>query len=114
MNFGPTHWNVRDDLAEFANRFSSRNNLSWNSYRDHPPGMGLDYVSVDFWGPGGRGDRLALHRMRDLARSLRRSKTVPPWRWIIAGNKGWYPGGATFTPPGGAEANAGHVHITVR
>lgn len=110
--FGRTHYNVREDVHELAVQVAGRYGLSWNTYEDHPPGMALDHVSVDFWGPGGRGDMLGPKKRRTVSRHLRNRIRGPRWRWVINGNRGYYPGGGTFTPPGGAEWNAGHVHVT--
>lgn len=112
MQWGATSWSVRADVRRVAIETCSRFRTTWNTYENHPPGLGLDEVSVDFWGPGGRGDRLGRLTRRRIARYLRRRKGAPHYRWIINGQRGYYPSGARFTPPGGAEWNAGHVHVT--
>lgn len=110
--FGPTSWAVREDVRAVANHVASRFGCTWNTYLDHPPGLHLDSVSVDFWGPGGRGDKLPADARRRIARYLRNRTAAPNWRWIINGSHGQYPNGDRFTPPGGAAWNAGHVHVT--
>ena len=114
LSFGPTHWTVRPDVRQVADRVSRRFGASWNTYADHPPGMGLDAVSVDFWARGGRGENLGRLKRRRIARYLRRGSAGIPWRWIINGRRGYLPDGRRFTPPGGAVWNAGHVHVTFR
>lgn len=110
--FGVTHWDVRPDVRRVANHVAARFGCTWNTYRDHPPGAGLDAVSVDFWDVGGRGDHLPRRKRRRITRYLRRRNGSPQWRWIINGGTGYLPGGATFVPFGGPEWNAGHVHVT--
>lgn len=110
--FGPTSHDVRSDVRRVAETVCARFGCTWNTYLDHPPGLGLDAVSVDFWNVGGRGDRLGPQKRRRITNYLKRRTGTPHWRWIINGQRGYYPGGQTFTPPGGAEWNAGHVHVT--
>lgn len=112
MSFGATAWDVKPYVRVLATLVTHKFDCSWNTYDDHPPGYGLDDVSVDFWGMGGRGDFLSRRKRRRITRFLRHGQHVPAWRWIINGSKGYYPGGGTFVPRGGAEWNAGHVHIT--
>lgn len=114
MAFGATHWNVRPDVRRVAAHVAERYGCTWNTYYDHPPGLALDYTSVDFWGPRGRGDHLGHKKRRIISRYIRHLDWGPAWRWSINGRIGWYPSGAHFVPPGGAEWNAGHVHITYR
>jgi hypothetical protein len=110
--FGATHWNVRNDVQRVAVEVAARYGCTWNTYQDHPPGLGLDAVSVDFWDKGGRGDPLGATKRRRISRYIRTRSGGPPWRWVINGTRGYYPNGSTFRPPGGAEWNAGHVHVT--
>jgi len=110
--FGPTHWNVRPDVREVAQRIADRYGCTWNTYLDHPPGSGLDRVSVDFWGPGGRGDHLGRFKRRRITRHLRLRSGHPRWLWIINGRRGYLPSGGRFSPFGGAAWNRGHVHVT--
>lgn len=110
--FGPTSWSWRADVERLAWRFARRYSVAPNTYVDHPPGMHLDTVSIDFWGPGGRGDFINRRTARHIVRRLRNRKKAPHFRWIIFDRVGWYPDGTTFTPPGGDSWNAGHVHVT--
>jgi len=110
--FGATSWAVRPDVRAVAQTVSRKFGCSWNTYIDHPPGLGLDAVSVDFWGPGGRGDNLPPEKRRQIANYLKERTGFPRWRWIINGNHGQYADGTRFTPPGGPLWNRGHVHIT--
>lgn len=112
MAFGVTHYRVRPDVARVANQVAARYGCTWNTYEDHPPGYDLDAVSVDFWGPKGRGDFLGPRKRRRISRYIRNRSGGPRWRWVINSTKGYLPGGGRFTPKGGAEWNAGHVHVT--
>lgn len=112
MEWGQTNWNVRPDVRRVANHVAARFGVTWNTYANHPPGLDLDEVSVDFWDLGGRGDHLPRRKRRRVTRYLKRRTGTPHWRWIINGRRGYYPSGATFVPPGGPEWNAGHVHVT--
>jgi len=97
-----------------ADHVAHRYGVTWNTYREHPPGTDLDRVSVDFWGPAGRGDHLGPMKRRRISRYIRHLDWGPAWRWCINGRRGYLPSGARFDPKGGAAWNAGHVHITYR
>lgn len=112
--FGKTTYNWRPDVADEVRTYLRLYNITANTYEDHPPGLGLDRTSVDFWGPQGRGDPVSNVAARKVMRRVRRRFRSHPWRWMIHNNKGYYPDGGSFTPPGGREWNFGHVHVTYR
>jgi hypothetical protein len=112
VTFGATHYNVTYQVRAVAERVANRYGCTWNTYLDHPPGLGLDALSVDWWGPKGRGDKLGRLKRYRITRYLRRSRSIPAWRWLINGRRGYYPDGSRFVPPGGSLWNAGHVHAT--
>lgn len=110
--FGPTSWDLRPDVAAVANEVTNRFGGTWNTYIPHPPGSDLSRVSVDFWGPGGRGDKLPRSQRRRISRYLRERKSSPRWRWIINGARRYWPDGTRDHSIGGLLWNAGHVHVT--
>jgi hypothetical protein len=63
MATGATHFGWRQDVADLVARveFEFSGLTAGNTYFDHPivwpqfSFFDLDFVSVDFWGPGGRG-----------------------------------------------------------
>jgi len=112
LRFGATHWNVRRDVQSFAARVCRRFGTSWNTYSDHPPGMALDHVSVDFWGPAGRGDHLNGRKIRRMARRCLRMSERPAIRWMIAERRIWTPDVGWRRHDYRPSWDAGHLHIT--
>lgn len=58
--FGPAMYTLVEPLKRIADNIAGKYGLSWNTYSNHPPGMGPQPFyrerSVDWWGSGGRGD----------------------------------------------------------
>jgi hypothetical protein len=113
MTFGPTHYNVLDPVRRVATRTAQRFSASWNTYTNHPAPYWLDDISVDFWGPRGRGYPIGRLKGWRLARRLIRlqGKGVPICyiRWqhrIWHPRSGWY-----FFNPDGIDHDD-HVHVT--
>lgn len=111
MIFGPTHYNVKPHVRTVANRIANRLNTSWNTYTDHPQPYWLDDISVDFWGPRGRGHRIGMVKGWRVARHLIERNEIPVCyiRWqhrIWHPKSGWY-----YFNPDGISHND-HVHVT--
>lgn len=85
---------------------------SWNTYRDHPPGMGLDAVSVDFWDPAGRGAALSERSGDAICSWLLGQHVVKPLRWLIWYGWIWYPSTGWKEYPGWQGSHHDHVHVT--
>jgi hypothetical protein len=112
IDFGPTHWNVRYDVRGFAARMVRHFGGTWNTYEDHPPGMGLDAVSVDFWGIGGRGDKLRSRRIRRMARRALHMEERPQIRLMIAERRIWTPAEGWHPHRYDPAWDDGHLHVT--
>jgi hypothetical protein len=110
-----THWRVRQDIRTDVQSIARRYNTSWNTYFDHPEGLGLDSTSVDFWHQNGRGVPLPEGKGDALVAWVLGQHVLRPVRWLI-----WY--GWIWTPGHGwREYNAWqgshkgtdqHVHVT--
>lgn len=55
IDIHPTRYNWRSDVEEVARYLVDTYGVWCNTYVDHPPGWGLDIVSMDVWDPAGRG-----------------------------------------------------------
>jgi hypothetical protein len=112
LGFGSTHWNVRADVAAIASRVRRRYGVTWNTYHDHPPGFALDNVSVDFWGPNGRGDELRTAKIQRMGRRILRMRERPAIRWIIAERRIWTPADGWRAYSYRPTWDRGHLHVT--
>lgn len=112
MGFGETHYRWREDVAELVKHFEGRFNTKANTYEDHPTGMGLDAVSVDFWSPQGRGWPISRRTGNHIFRALRNRSRHPRVRWIIW--KGYvYPaGGDRYRYQDAQDQHDDHLHVT--
>ena len=96
MALGAAHRNWRSDVRALVEYIESwwwwsYDTQSWtytvaNTYDDHPivwPWLSpwdLDYVSVDFWGPGGRGDTIDYSLGNRIIRFIwYETGPYPPW-----------------------------------
>jgi hypothetical protein len=109
--FGPTHYNIRDDLRGLVELLANRHGASWNTYLDHPAPYWLDDISVDYWGRNGRGAPVGRKRGNRIARDLIHNEHASPcyirWRGRIWHPKsGWY----SYNPDGIGHYD--HVHVT--
>ena len=90
------------EMQEIAKKVKAKFSVSANTYSNHPPGYKQPFYrerSVDFWGPGGRGDAIGSYwpQVADYAKSLAGNAV----NWILN--------------PGNDAAHAGadaHVHMT--
>jgi hypothetical protein len=113
MGLGPTHYRVLPVLKRVADRIVSRVGGTWNTYLDHPTGYHLDDISIDFWGPGGRGDPIGrLRGWRVSRRLIRLNRKGLPICYIRWRHRIWHPrtGWYFFNPDGISHDD--HVHFT--
>lgn len=110
---GRTHFSWRPDVArivrEVLGEFSG---VTANTYVNHP-WPGFDGQSVDFWGPGGRGDPLPTMKGYNIRRYLMRKPGAPHIRHTIYRRTLWtrWSGEQPWT----AEDHIGalqHLHVT--
>lgn len=98
ISLGATHYNWRLDVEKLVHSYLRKYpNITANTYKDHPfPGW--DERSVDFWGPGGRGDPIGKQVGRrvfadlvggDPGMSLRHSIYLHRWWTEWAGWLSW-------------------------
>lgn len=112
MPLGATHWNVqspvRDQAVDVVRRFGG----TWNTYLDHPDGYALDDVSVDFWGPGGRGSPVGEARGTDISAWILGQNEIFPVAWLIWWGWWWRPD-IGWKPYGNwMGGHFDHVHVT--
>lgn len=116
----PTHYRFREDVRDLMLKYLNHKELqgliSVNTYFDHPPGFGLDHVSADIWGRGGRGSALGDALRRRAFDIVFRDPSPPRIRWIISGGGMWTPGAgwqrAPWGPVGSDAGHWHHIHIT--
>jgi hypothetical protein len=83
-----------------------------NTYVGHPwPGWGR--VSVDFWGPGGRGDPIPLHTGHRVRAFIFHRPGLPMIRHTIYLHQLWTSfGGYSFWGADDHSDELRHVHVT--
>ena len=113
MPLGATHHNwtpeVEATVQQVLSRFSA---LTANTYIDHP-WEGWDGLSVDYWGPGGRGDPIPTDLQWTSARYLLRMPGLPNIRHLITEHSLWTSwGGWSYWRPKGHAGRLRHVHVT--
>ena len=116
----PTHYQFRADVRRLAEKYVNmpkyRGKVWANTYRDHPPGFGLDAVSVDFWDWSGRAHPLADAVHAALFRTILNDPEPPFIRWAISNGRMWLPPNrfvaAPVGPPGSDAGHFNHIHVT--
>lgn len=110
---GATRWRWRHDVDAVVTYLLNKHSAATaNTYIGHPwPGWGR--VSVDFWGPGGRGDPIAY----PLGRALLDDAFTLPWgpqlRHTIYVHQLWTSfGGYSWWPEDDHSGSLRHVHLT--
>jgi hypothetical protein len=115
INFilGATHWTWRPDVeAVVYSALSHHHGLTANTYVDHP-WPGWDTQSVDFWGPGGRGDPLSVETARSLRRYIHNFPGGPSIRHSILGKRLWTSwGGWSLWDKRDHVGRLRHLHVT--
>jgi hypothetical protein len=98
----PTRYKWREDIEELIRliyrRFGGPDEQEMNTYVNHPPnkngesifiGFETQHLSLDVWGPRGRGDPLPPERHRDIYRFLFNLEGAPDWWWAISLGAMW-------------------------
>src|SRR5215203_1732322 len=138
----PTRYGWREDIEELVRliyrRFGGPDEQEMNTYVKHPPnkdenglsiwlGFETQHLSLDAWGPRGRGDPLPLERHRDIYKFLFNLGGAPDWWWAISRGDMWQRNrdvnlipqweGHLREPPGGppdSDPNHDrHMHLTL-
>ncbi len=114
----PTHYDWAPHVQAIVDDVVSWYFTAANTYYDHPTWQGLDHVSVDFWGMGGRGDTIPWETGQAIADYVVSRAGEWGLKWIIwygyenDGPSAW----DWFTPPwDGSDDFAmhwDHVHCT--
>jgi len=110
---GATRYRWRADVRRIVHQaLAAFPHVTANTYVCHP-WCGWGRVSIDYWGPGGRGDALRP----GLAEQLRRfhfSLAAPPiMRHCIAEHDLWTSwGGYSYWRPNDHSGNLRHFHVT--
>ena len=112
MALGATHWNFRADVRRKADALAANRDVTYNTYVDHPfPGW--DRRSVDFWGPGGRGDPIARIDGRGIWTQLMRHRGEWGVRHIIFERRWWTNwAGELEWESDDHSGDLRHVHVT--
>lgn len=114
----PTHFNWRADLRELVDEVEAEyyGQIYICTYRDHPPGWGLDAVSLDVWDAAGRGAPLDPAIWQEVFDRFFHAKTGPYIRWTISSGEIWTPSQGwqpwPDTDPASDAAHRKHFHIT--
>lgn len=112
LPLGTTHWRLRPDVLKVAATIARQFPVTWNTYEGHP-WSGWDHRSVDFWGPGGRGDPIPLEVGREVLQALRGMPGLPHIRHHIYLNRLWTSwGGYSWWPSEDHSGRLRHVHVT--
>jgi hypothetical protein len=138
----PTRYDWREDIEELIRliyrRFGGPDEQEMNTYVNHPPnpdengqsiwlGFETQHLSLDVWGPRGRGDLLPLERHRNIYRFLFNLDGAPDWWWAISLGAMWqrnrdvnlipqWEGHIKDPPPGPLDSDSKHerhIHLTL-
>lgn len=107
-----THWDVRRAAKRVANRLQNSLATRWNTYYDHPVGYALDDISVDFWGPSGRGDPITPSVGEKICARLLGNIDDRPIAWLIWNGRIWTPQNGWQPYNGWSGMHKDHVHVT--
>jgi hypothetical protein len=110
---GATRWRWRPSVRrEVARLLAAHPQARANTYICHP-WCGWGRVSVDFWGPGGRGDPIDLHTGYAILRDAMYHPGAPFLRHTIYLHQLWtsFGGYSDWRADDHSEASR-HVHLT--
>jgi hypothetical protein len=113
MSLGPTRWRWRKDVRRVIDRLERRYPQARpNTYVGHPwPGWGR--VSVDWWGPGGRGDPIPYNLGWSILNDAFQMELGPQLRHTIYIHQLWTSfGGYSWWEPDDHSGDLRHVHLT--
>lgn len=109
---GGTHWDVYDFIKKRADELVGKHGGSWNTYSNHiTTSPANENSTVDFWGPGGRGDPSGNPRgdaiNRDVHTNYRNGLINTAWRESL-----FRPDGSSQSLSSlGAMSHWDHVHV---
>lgn len=113
----PTHYSWEPSVEEVARELVEKFDVSVNTYHLHPPGtkVNWEHVSLDVWGPKGRGHKLDPREGRKVWSYLWNRPGIR-WAWGIYEGKMWVRGrGWESSPPGPSDSDAEHnwhIHLS--
>lgn len=113
----PTHYDWRADAKAVAREIVEKFDVSVNTYFKHPPDYGrkFEFVSLDVWGPKGRGDPLDPAEGQRVWNYLWNRRGIG-WSWGIYKGRSWGRiKGWDKAPSGPPDSDPGHyrhLHIT--
>lgn len=110
---GATRWSwtrpVRREVQRILNKYPR---VTANTYIGHP-WLGWSRVSVDFWGPGGRGDPIGRKTSKKVLEDLRERPGPPYIRHTILEHVLWTSfGGSSYWSADDHSGKLRHVHVT--
>jgi hypothetical protein len=110
---GATHYRWRADVARTVQQVHRRfSPISANTYVAHP-WPGWSHVSVDYWGPGGRGDPIREDIGREIREFLFDLPGAPMIRHTIFQHQLWTSyGGVSYWRPDDHSGALRHLHVT--
>jgi hypothetical protein len=113
MSLGATRWRWRPDVRAVVADLSARYpQARANTYIGHP-WRGWGRVSVDWWGPGGRGDPIAAEIGWQLLEDAFRLPGAPHLRHTIYVHQLWTSfGGFSWWSKDDHSGRLRHVHLT--
>jgi hypothetical protein len=113
MALGPTRYNWTDPVRRNVTAVLARwPHVTANTYVAHPwPGWGP--YSVDFWGPGGRGDAIARQTGYEIRDFLMQLPHGPAIRHTIYRHQLWTSfGGYSYWSAPDHSGQLRHLHVT--
>jgi predicted chitinase len=112
----PERYSWRSDVEEVARYLVDTYGVWCNTYVDHPPGWGLDNVSMDVWAYSGRGSTVDPSVGQAVFDDIFNNGKQPWIWWVIWWGSMWSMGGGWEAAPWGpVDSDPGHyshVHFT--
>lgn len=116
VDLHPTRYSWRSDVEKVARYLVDTYGVWCNTYVDHPPGWGLDAMSVDVWAYSGRGYTIDPDLGQVVFDDIFNNGKEPWiwwtiwWGWMWSAGGGWR--GAPWGPPDSDPGHYGHIHFT--
>lgn len=112
----PIRYTWRSDVDALIRRVLANfgvDNLSANTYVDHPEGFGRTTTSVDFWAPEGRGEPIGREMGQAVFDFIFNDPNPPMIEWCIWRGQIWVFGVGFFDfPDDGTGLHFDHPHFT--